>query len=47
MGAGSSKPEDVQALAAQPADYKPPLGPPNPVRARLWAAVALSALYCL
>lgn len=31
MGAGASKPEDIQALASAPTDYKPPLGPPNPV----------------
>lgn len=30
MGAGGSKPEDIAAVAAQPVNYKPPLGPPNP-----------------
>lgn len=30
MGAATSKPEDVAALAGQPVSYTPPLGPPKP-----------------
>lgn len=30
MGAGASKPEDIAAMAKQPINYSPPLGPPNP-----------------
>lgn len=31
MGQGGSKPEDIVAIAQQSVDYKPPLGPANPV----------------
>jgi peptidyl-prolyl isomerase F (cyclophilin D) len=30
MGAASSKPEDIVAVAQQPISYSPPLGAPNP-----------------
>ena len=30
MGAASSKPEDIVAVAQQPVSYTPPLGAPNP-----------------
>ncbi|KAL4534371.1 hypothetical protein Ndes2437B_g03650 [Nannochloris sp. 'desiccata'] len=46
MGAASSKPEDIVAVAQQPTSYTPPLGSPNPENPLVYFDIKLGRFMC-